>query len=135
MFVVFSRNFGDKFRQNAAYRRSLWELVLFVAAKLSIPICIYVTSPGQLSLRSIGTLRRYVNRWLKHFGLTPVPRFSARLPIFFSIVSSARNSFGLAPAKTFLIFGCVFAKNRCDQSLRPRSTCNQCRSLSKVVGP
>jgi hypothetical protein len=31
------------------------------AAKLSIPICIYVTSPRQLSFRLIGTLRRYVN--------------------------------------------------------------------------
>jgi hypothetical protein len=30
------------------------------AAKLSIPICIYVTSPGQLSFRLIGVLRRYV---------------------------------------------------------------------------
>ena len=31
------------------------------AAKLSIPICIYVTSPRQLSFRLIGALRRYVN--------------------------------------------------------------------------
>jgi hypothetical protein len=30
------------------------------AAKLSIPICIYFTSPEQLSLRLIGALRRYV---------------------------------------------------------------------------
>jgi hypothetical protein len=30
------------------------------AAKLSIPICIYVTSPGRLSFRFIGALRRYV---------------------------------------------------------------------------
>jgi hypothetical protein len=30
------------------------------AAKLSIPICIYVTSPGQLSFRLTGALRRYV---------------------------------------------------------------------------
>src|SRR5580698_6703540 len=41
--------------------------------------------------------------WLKHFGLTPVPRLSARFPIFFNVVSRARNSFGLASAKTFLI--------------------------------
>jgi len=43
------------------------------------------------------------HRWLKHFGLTPVPRLSARFPIFFNVVSRARISFGLASAKTFLI--------------------------------
>jgi hypothetical protein len=30
----------------------------------------------------------------------PLPRLSARLPVFFSIVSKLRNSFGLASAKT-----------------------------------
>ncbi len=39
----------------------------------------------------------------EHFGLTPLPRRSARFPIFFNVVSRARNSFGLASAKTFLI--------------------------------
>src|SRR5713226_569853 len=43
------------------------------------------------------------HRWRKHFGLTPVPRLSARFPIFFNVVSKARNSFGLASAKTLLI--------------------------------
>src|SRR5881398_2646170 len=43
------------------------------------------------------------HRSRKHFGLAPVPRLSARFPIFFNVVSRARNSFGLAPAKTFLI--------------------------------
>src|SRR6202008_3526397 len=50
------------------------------------------------------------HRWRKHFGLTPVPRFSARLPIFFNIVSRARNSFGLASAKTFLISAACLRK-------------------------
>jgi hypothetical protein len=49
-------------------------------------------------------------RWLKHFGLTPVPRLSARFPIFFSVVSTARNSFGLASAKTFLISAACLRK-------------------------
>src|SRR5713101_7274169 len=50
------------------------------------------------------------HRWLKHFGLTPVPRLSARFPIFFNIVSRARNSFGLASAKTFLISAACLRK-------------------------
>src|SRR5713101_5842305 len=50
------------------------------------------------------------HRWLKHFGLTPVPTLSARLPIFFSVVSRARNSFGLASAKTFLISAACLRK-------------------------
>src|SRR5882757_7360002 len=53
---------------------------------------------------------RLYHRWLKHFGLTPVPRFSARLPIFFNVVSRARNSFGLASAKTFLISAACLRK-------------------------
>src|SRR5260370_31129845 len=50
------------------------------------------------------------HRWLKHFGLTPVPRLSARLPIFFNVVSRARNSFGFASAKTFLISAACLRK-------------------------
>src|SRR4029077_18651274 len=50
------------------------------------------------------------HRWLKHFGLTPVPRLSARLPIFFNVVSRARNSFELAAAKTFLISAACLRK-------------------------
>src|SRR5271169_2895256 len=50
------------------------------------------------------------HRLLKHFGLTPVPRFSARFPIFFNVVSRARNSFGLASAKTFLISAACLRK-------------------------
>src|SRR5580692_5748 len=50
------------------------------------------------------------HRWLKHFGLTPVPRFSARFPIFFNVASRARNSFGLASAKTFLISAACLRK-------------------------
>src|SRR5216683_7963939 len=50
------------------------------------------------------------HRWLTHFGLTPAPRLSARLPIFFSVVSRVRNSFGLASAKTFLISAACFRK-------------------------
>src|SRR5258708_3101474 len=50
------------------------------------------------------------HRWLTHFGLTPVPRFSARLPIFFNVVSRARNSFGLASANTFLISAACLRK-------------------------
>jgi hypothetical protein len=40
---------------------------------------------------------------LEYFGLIPVPRFSARLPIFFNVASSARNSFEFACANTLLI--------------------------------
>jgi len=39
-----------------------------------------------------------------------VPRLSARFPIFFKVVSRARNSFGLASAKTFLISAACFRK-------------------------
>src|SRR6476661_4474750 len=53
---------------------------------------------------------RLSHRWLKHFGLAPVPRLSARLPIFFNVVSRARNSFGLASAKTFLISAACLRK-------------------------
>jgi len=42
--------------------------------------------------------------------LTPVPRLSARFPIFFNVVSRARNSFGLASAKTFLISAACLRK-------------------------
>src|SRR5260221_8208780 len=49
-------------------------------------------------------------RWLKDFGLTPVPRLSARFPIFFNVVSRARNSFGFASAKTFLISAACLRK-------------------------
>jgi hypothetical protein len=49
-------------------------------------------------------------RWRKHFGLTPVPRLSARFPIFFNVVSRARNSFGLASAKTFLMSAACLRK-------------------------
>src|SRR5258705_1571359 len=80
------------------------------AAKLSIPICIDVTSPGQLSIRLIGALRRYLIVWRMHFGLTPVRRLSAWFPIFFNVVSRARNSFGLASAKTFLISAACLRK-------------------------
>src|ERR1700745_4095983 len=48
--------------------------------------------------------------WLKHFGLAPVPKLSARFPIFFNVVSRARNSFGLASAKTFLMSAVCFRK-------------------------
>src|SRR6202165_5973933 len=50
------------------------------------------------------------HRWLKHFGLTPVPRLSARFPIFFNVVSRACNSFGFASAKTFLISAACLRK-------------------------
>src|SRR5580700_11446203 len=50
------------------------------------------------------------HRWRKHFGLTPVPRLSARLPIFFNAISRARNSFGLASAKIFLISAACLRK-------------------------
>src|SRR6267154_5161400 len=50
------------------------------------------------------------HRWFKHFALTPVPRFSARLPTFFNVVSRARNSFALASAKTFLISAACLRK-------------------------
>src|SRR5712671_487924 len=56
-------------------------------------------------------------RWLKHFGLTPVPRLSARFPIFFSIVSRLRTSFGLASAKTFLISAACLRKTGAINSL------------------
>jgi hypothetical protein len=78
------------------------------AAKLSIPISIYVTSPGQLLFRLIGALQ--CHRWLKSFGLTPVAKLSARFPIFFNVISRARNSFGLASAKTFLISAACLRK-------------------------
>src|ERR1700737_309041 len=51
-----------------------------------------------------------LHRWLTHFGLTPVPRFSARLPIFSNVASRARNSFGPASAKTFLISAACLRK-------------------------
>src|SRR6266850_3307814 len=50
------------------------------------------------------------HRWLKDFGMTPVPRLSARFPIFFNVVSRARKSFGLASAKTFLISAACLRK-------------------------
>src|SRR6266481_4461037 len=50
------------------------------------------------------------HRWLKDFGLSPFPRLSARFPIFFNVVSRARNSFGLASAKTFLISAACLRK-------------------------
>src|SRR5271170_490303 len=48
--------------------------------------------------------------WRKHFGLTPVPRLSARFPIFFNVVSKALSSFGLASANTLLISAACLRK-------------------------
>jgi hypothetical protein len=48
-------------------------------------------------------VRPVSERQLQDLGFIPVPRLSARLPIFFSIVSRLRNSFGLASAMTFAI--------------------------------
>jgi hypothetical protein len=59
--------------------------------------------------RLIGVPRRYES-WLQDLGLIPVPRLSARFPIFFNVVSRARNSFGLASAKTFLISAACLRK-------------------------
>ena len=50
------------------------------------------------------------HRWLEYFGLIPIPRFSARLPIFLNVASSARNSVGLASANTFLISAACLRK-------------------------
>ncbi len=63
------------------------------------------------SLRVLGLRRDLIDRrttslcesWLQDLRLIPVPRLSARFPIFFNVVSRARNSFGLASAKTFVI--------------------------------
>src|SRR5882724_12877794 len=57
----------------------------------------------------IGVLRRYVKVGLRPW-FDPLPRLSARLPIFFNVVSKARNSFGLASAKTFLISAACLRK-------------------------
>src|SRR5437899_10576977 len=51
----------------------------------------------------IGVLRRYVKSWLQELGFIPVPRLSARFPIFFNVVSRVRNSFALESANTLLI--------------------------------
>src|SRR4029077_11556365 len=87
-------------------------------------LCFGHTGESKKELRSIRTkLRNQGNfhfddrriaplchGWLKRFGLTPVPRLSARLPIFFNVVSRARNSFGLASAKTLLISAACLRK-------------------------
>jgi hypothetical protein len=65
----------------------------------------------------IGALRRYLHRCLKHFGFAPVPRLSARFPIFFKVASRARNSNRAGIGKDFSNFGGVFVKNRRDQGL------------------
>jgi len=49
-------------------------------------------------------------RQLQDLGFIPVLRLSARLPIFFSIVSRLRNSFGLVSAKTFVVLVARFAQ-------------------------
>src|SRR5216683_360704 len=70
------------------------------------------------SLLVLGLRRDLIDRrttslcesWLQDLRLIPVPRLSARFPIFFSIVSRVRNSFGLASAKTFAISEECFRK-------------------------
>src|ERR1700682_3772681 len=47
---------------------------------------------------------------LQDLGLIPVPKLSARLPIFFSIFSRLRTSFGVASANTFPISSACFRK-------------------------
>jgi hypothetical protein len=51
---------GEKANRMKTYGELLGRMSEIAAAKLSIPICIYVTSPGQLSFRLIGALRRSV---------------------------------------------------------------------------
>jgi hypothetical protein len=48
--------------------------------------------------------------WLQDLGLIPFPKLWARFPIFFSIVSRVRNSFGLESPKTFLISAACLRK-------------------------
>ncbi len=70
------------------------------------------------SLLVLGLRRDLIDRrttslcesWLQDLRLIPVPRLSARFPIFFNIVSRVRNSFGLASAKTFLISAACLRK-------------------------
>src|ERR1700692_3281471 len=47
--------------------------------------------------------------WLQDLRLIPIPKLSARFPIFFNVISRARIG------KDLPNFGCVFAKNRRDQ--------------------
>jgi len=61
----------------------------------------------------IGALRRLCHRWLT-LWIDPVPRLSARFPIFFNVVSRARQLFRARIAKTFLI-SAACCENRRDQ--------------------
>src|SRR6266481_5541166 len=62
------------------------------------------------TLEETSPLRCYFIVGFKYFGLIPAPNLSARLPIFFNVASSVRNSFGLASAKTFLISAACLRK-------------------------
>src|SRR5216684_9017020 len=55
------------------------------------------------------------HRWLKHFGLTPVPQTLGALPNLFQCRFKSSQLLRARIGKDFPDFGCVFAKNRCDQ--------------------
>src|SRR5439155_25381575 len=84
------------------------------AAKLSIPICIYVTSPGQLSFRLIGAPRPYVivgsNAWFDSG-----PQTLGALANLFQCRFKSSQLIRARIGKDFPDFGRVFAKNRRDQ--------------------
>jgi hypothetical protein len=82
-------------------------------SKWSLCSCIQPSRRFPRPAPLIGALRRYVIvglDTLDNFGLTPVPRLSARLPILFNVASKARNSFRLASANNFLISAACLRK-------------------------
>jgi hypothetical protein len=89
--------------------------VLFAAAKQSIPICIYVTSPGQLSFRLIGAIRRYVIAGLNTLDDSG-PQILGALAKLLEYRLKGAQLFRARIGKDFPKFDCVFAKNRRDQS-------------------
>src|SRR5712664_1739147 len=84
------------------------------AAKLSIPICICVTSPTTFISIDRRTTPLF-HRWLKHFGLTLGPQTLGALANLFQCRFKSLQLFRARIGKDFPDFGCVFAKNRRDQ--------------------
>jgi hypothetical protein len=71
------------------------------------PLRCQTTKNGPLTM-SFST--RLCHRRRKDVVLASLAKFPARLPIFFNVASSARNSFGLVSAKTVLISAACLRK-------------------------
>src|SRR6267142_6889557 len=84
------------------------------AAKLSIPICIYVTYPRQTFIRLIGVLRRYAKVGLRPW-IDSGPEVVGAVPNLFQYCFQGSQFFRALIGKDFPDFGCVLAKNRRDQ--------------------